>query len=122
LSNIEGGRKGLSVPLANRIAQELSIEVGAIASAPVTTRPCPCHRERPPSSPKAVTQHGAAIRTIRLIRGHTVAELARRLQITTSHLSNVEHQNKNASPTLIDRIAEVLLIDPAAIICHHDHD
>jgi transcriptional regulator with XRE-family HTH domain len=68
-----------------------------------------------------IPHNGAAIRAIRLIRGYSVADLARRVAVTSSALSNIERENKRLSVTLANRIARELCVDLAAITCRHDH-
>jgi transcriptional regulator with XRE-family HTH domain len=69
---------------------------------------------------KTVRHNGSAIRAFREIRGLSVAELARRVEVSGQHISNIEHENKRPSVTLANRIARELVINLNAIICRHD--
>jgi len=69
---------------------------------------------------RIVKHNGAAIRAIRQIRGYSIAELARRVDVTAQALSNIERENKRSSATLANRIATALSVDLAAIVCNHD--
>jgi transcriptional regulator with XRE-family HTH domain len=68
-----------------------------------------------------VLRNGAAIRAIREIRGLSVAELARRVNVTSPAISNVERMNKRLSAELANRIARALCVDLSAFVCAHDH-
>jgi transcriptional regulator with XRE-family HTH domain len=70
---------------------------------------------------RTVCHNGAAIRAIREIRGFTVAELARRVEMTSQALSNIEKENKRVSAPLANRIARELAVDINAILCTHHH-
>jgi transcriptional regulator with XRE-family HTH domain len=65
---------------------------------------------------KTVRHNGTAIRAIREIRGYTVADLARLLNVTSGALSNIEKENKRLSVPLANRIAGALVIDVGAIL------
>jgi transcriptional regulator with XRE-family HTH domain len=65
---------------------------------------------------RTVDQNGAAIRAIREIRGYSVADLARRVEITAPALSNIELQRKRLSAALANRIARELAVDIAALL------
>jgi transcriptional regulator with XRE-family HTH domain len=69
---------------------------------------------------RTVHHNGAAIRAIRELRGHSVAELARRLDITGQALSNIELENKRLSVALANRIARELAVELGAILCRHE--
>ncbi len=68
---------------------------------------------------RTVHHNGPAIRAFREIRGLSVAELARRTDVTGAALSNVERENKRLSAALANRIARELCIDLAAILREH---
>jgi transcriptional regulator with XRE-family HTH domain len=68
-----------------------------------------------------VPHNGAAIRAIREIRGLSVAELARRVDVTSPAISNIERMNKRLSAKLANRIALELCVDLSAFVCAHDH-
>jgi transcriptional regulator with XRE-family HTH domain len=65
---------------------------------------------------RTVRHNGKAIRAIREIRGYSVAELARLVEITGGAMSNIERENKRLSAALANRIARELVIDVAAIL------
>jgi transcriptional regulator with XRE-family HTH domain len=67
-----------------------------------------------------VNHNGPAIRAFREIRGLSVAELARRVEVTSAALSNIERENKRVSAALANRIARELVIDVAAILRDRD--
>jgi transcriptional regulator with XRE-family HTH domain len=67
--------------------------------------------------PKETVRHnGPAIRAIRQIRGYTIAELARRVNITSQAMSNIELENKRLSTALANRIAQALAVDLPALL------
>lgn len=60
---------------------------------------------------------GKKIAEIRKSKGYTLSELAEKANISKSYLSNLErNQNKNPSLKIISRVAEVLNIDPVALM------
>jgi len=77
------------------------------------------YRERVPPT-RTVNHNGPAIRAFREIRGLSIAELARRLEITGQALSNIECENKRVSAALANRIARELTIEVAAILRDRD--
>jgi transcriptional regulator with XRE-family HTH domain len=64
--------------------------------------------------------NGAAIRAFREIRGLSVAELARRVEITPGALSNIELETKRLSVELANKLADELRVNVAAIIWDRD--
>lgn len=56
------------------------------------------------------------IRTIRKRRGHTIAELAEMVGVSTPHMSEVERGVKNLNNHLLLRIAAALNVDPDELI------
>jgi transcriptional regulator with XRE-family HTH domain len=69
---------------------------------------------------RTVNHNGPAIRAFREIRGLSIAELARRVDITSQALSNIECENKRVSAALANRIARELTIEVAAILRDRD--
>jgi transcriptional regulator with XRE-family HTH domain len=65
---------------------------------------------------RTVPHNGAAVRAFREIRGLSVAELARRVEVTGGAMSNIERETKRLSVILANRIARELGVDVAAII------
>jgi DNA-binding XRE family transcriptional regulator len=65
---------------------------------------------------RTVPHNGAAIRAFREIRGLSVAQLARRVEVTGGALSNIERENKRLSVTLANRIARELGVNVAALV------
>ena len=65
---------------------------------------------------RTVPHNGAAIRTIREIRGLSVAELARRLEMTPGALSNIERETKRLSVILANKIAVELAVNVASFV------
>ena len=57
-----------------------------------------------------------ALRTIRQDRGVSLVDLAKKVDCVPSHLTNVEHGRREASPTLIRKLAEALHVDLLAIL------
>jgi len=68
---------------------------------------------------RTVPHHGAAIRAMREIQGHTIADFAKRLDITPQALSNIENNKKRLSRRLAQKIAQTLTVDLEAILCNH---
>ncbi len=69
---------------------------------------------------RTVNHNGPAIRAFREIRGLSVAELSRRVGVTSAALSNIERENKRVSAALANRIARELCIEVAAILRDRD--
>lgn len=69
-----------------------------------------------------VTAHGPAIRALRKRTGWSIAMLAQRvreqsgLTLHTDSLRNIELGRRNASPPLIEALAQALKVDQIAII------
>lgn len=64
---------------------------------------------------KQVPQNGAAIREIRRREGLTISELAQAIDVSDSHIRNIETNNKPARPEHLARIALRLHCDLEAI-------
>ncbi|NKX88176.1 helix-turn-helix domain-containing protein [Nocardia coubleae] len=59
---------------------------------------------------------GATIRALRRLSGVSQQELAEQVEISSSHLSNIENGRRACSPTLAQRMAGVFAVDPKAIM------
>ena len=57
-----------------------------------------------------------AFRALRLKDGLSLAEAARRLEVTPSHLSNIEAGRRGASPALIKAMALMLAVPISALV------
>lgn len=60
-------------------------------------------------------QNGMAIRTFRELQGITRSQLAERLEISESHLRNLETENRSAKRELISLLAAGLNVPVAAV-------
>lgn len=67
------------------------------------------------TNPNRVPQNGAAIREIRSREGLSVSELARSLDISDSHLRNIENENRPARVEHLAAIAKALHCSLASI-------
>lgn len=67
------------------------------------------------TEPNLVPQNGSAIRDIRVREGLTVSELARAVDISDSHLRNIENENRPARQECLARIATTLNCSLASI-------
>lgn len=63
----------------------------------------------------ATELHPEAFRAIRIKDGWSLAECARELVVTPSHLSNMEAGRRGASPALIKRAARLFGVPISAI-------
>jgi transcriptional regulator with XRE-family HTH domain len=59
--------------------------------------------------------NGAAIRTIRQLKGWSLREFAGRCRISESHLGNVENDRRDLSPASLLRVAAALQVPISAI-------
>jgi transcriptional regulator with XRE-family HTH domain len=59
---------------------------------------------------------GATLRALREARGIRVGELARKLRISHSYLSNIEAGRKAIPPPLVVRAADALAVRPIALV------
>ena len=62
------------------------------------------------------TRVGATIRALRRLAGVSQHALAEQIEISSSHLSNIESGRRACPPLLGRRIAEVFAVDPKAIM------
>lgn len=62
------------------------------------------------------TRVGATIRALRRLAGVSQSELADRIEISSSHLSNIESGRRACPAQVARRIAECLSVDPKAIM------
>lgn len=62
-----------------------------------------------------VPQNGPAVREIRVREGLSISELARAVDISDSHLRNIENENRPARPEHLARIAKKLDCSLASI-------
>lgn len=62
-----------------------------------------------------LTANGAAIRTIRQLKGWNLRQFAALVQISESHLGNVENGRRDLPPAKLLRVAEALGVPVGAI-------
>jgi transcriptional regulator with XRE-family HTH domain len=60
---------------------------------------------------------GANVRRVRLERGMTLESLATEANLAYSYLGGIERGQRNPSLLVVERIANVLERDPAALFC-----
>lgn len=73
-----------------------------------------------PSSPRlSVPINGQALRSFRIIRGVSRADLAEQAGSSYSHIANLETEAKDPSPELLHRLARVLDIPVGALTRGH---
>ncbi|RCV51177.1 helix-turn-helix domain-containing protein [Marinitenerispora sediminis] len=66
---------------------------------------------------RTIPQNGPAIREFReQLRRLSVTELAKRVGVTPGAISNIETETKKVSIELLNRIADALMVDLAAIV------
>lgn len=63
-----------------------------------------------------VRQDGSRIREIRVRRGLTIPQLARKIGRWPQTLSNVELENRDVSLVMLNQIANALGVEPAELI------
>jgi transcriptional regulator with XRE-family HTH domain len=71
-------------------------------------------------TPAELAQIGATIRRIREGRGLTLEELARKSDVSISHLSRIENARRAAHPAIYRRISEALGVQMSTIAPRFD--
>lgn len=65
-----------------------------------------------------LTRFGGAVREYRLQRGMTQAELAERIGLARTSVTNLEKGDQNAPLTLLPTISRALGVDPIELVAH----
>jgi DNA-binding transcriptional regulator YiaG len=89
-----------------RIADVLRVSIGTVTLALAWAQQ---DEEKTPES-----QAAAELRQMRLARGLTLTEVARRAGVSKTHLSEVERGLMNATPRMLDRMLAILREAPSS--------
>lgn len=100
LSEVENGRKSPSLQVVQRLAEALNLEPAALFG----------------TGPQGRITPGERIRLLRTEKGLTLAQLAKKVGIGASYLSEIERGQVSPAPATLSRIAEHLGISMTQLL------